>query len=674
MVRWLKRRLSRITAAARRPAIMTSIKISHAVFSILPVRLGFALLTIGELFRPRGITVPKRGFIPVAARHALRKPEHRLSTPLAWLLPEPSARVLYDIGCFQECADVITAHAIGFLSAETNRIWAHALFELGQFERARGVLDLLGSKHRLAAEPHSALFKGYLDLIAGEPDEAVENIQFGLQDAKYLFCPHQNLAARYSPGYNPNGLDVLSGPDGRLFDGYNYIGQRVTHVGEGQLCANLYAGALAAQKRLRSSAPPITRKLRKLLKSLDIPLDELRILPVEWYTQVGHQGMLDMLFRMRELGWWSGKVIFLMPHLQVANHTFQRLFERYGHVLVPGGNVEPAVAAELFSLQRWYGMAFNAFEMPNGQVVPWQEAGAQMMVQWEAAGRGSPAREEYDRLYGANETLSGSAGRIMRRWGMAPGDWHVCLHMREPSHYGELSGTGQTHRNAEIDEYLETLEYITARGGWVIRLGGPRSPKLPRMKRLVDYARSPFKSHLMDVHLIRHARLFIGTTSGLTNVAVSMGVPCALVNCITVDAQLWGNSVRFALKRLQRRDGSFVTQHQLTSTPWRWRAFGADVLARHGAILIDNTADEILETVKEVEAMAAGEGQRYTAAIAGSAELMKRWRSSLSMPHFYGNARPSMYYLKKHAALLDAAAPHAGAESPAPREPLLATR
>lgn len=48
---------------------------------------------------------------------------------------------------------------------------------------------------------------------------------------------------------------------------------------------------------------------------------------------------------------------------------------------------------------------------------------------------------------------------------MKPSDWYVCLHVREPSHYLEIEGTGQTHRNADIANYLDAIRYITERGG-----------------------------------------------------------------------------------------------------------------------------------------------------------------------------------------------------------------
>jgi putative glycosyltransferase (TIGR04372 family) len=327
---------------------------------------------------------------------------------------------------------------------------------------------------------------------------------------------------------------------------------------------------------------------------------------------------------------------------------FLSLFDQQCVILDPVGRLGEKLAAELYSLQRYCGFSFNAFEIPDGQIVPWQEAGAIMIRQWEAEGRGYPMRDRFDRKIGSNSLLREGVDRIKRQWGMQPNDWYVCLHLRDASHYGEVEGLGQTHRNARVATYTDAIRHVTQQGGWVIKLGGPASPKLPPMKRVVDYSRGPFKSSMLDLDLVRNARYFVGTTSGLTNVAVSFGVPCALVNCITTDAQLWGNRVRFALKPVKKRDGAFTTQRQLTSTPWRWRVFSAEIMWRYGAEPIDNTSDEVLETVKEVEALAVGGACRAGKIVPETARLIDRWQQSLTKPYFYGNALPSIYYLRKH--------------------------
>jgi putative glycosyltransferase (TIGR04372 family) len=624
------------------------------IVSVLPPRIAFVAIAAHHATGLPFRNLLRACFIPSATRYT--STNRRLSSSFSRRMPGTAIRVLSRLGLHSEVLeeiDRLDEAGRERRAAALARPHAEALFNLGEFAAARGVLQSLQARAGLFESPDVADLLGQLDLIAGDEDEGALNLQIGAMTMRCRLRPHQNLAAREGEEYRPHWLDVAGGRDSRLFDGYNYIGQRVTHVGEGQLCRDLYAGALAAQKRLRARPIRISDKLARYLQSIDCALDDLRIIPTEWYTQIGHQGMLDILLRMREVGWWQGKVVFLMPERQlVANLPFQRLLDRHGHAAIPGVNIDLDIAAELLSLQRWCGMAFNAFELPDGRVVPWQEAGAKLMVEWEREGRGFPAREEFDRIYGADAILLADYAAFRNKRGMKPDDWFVCLHMRDATHYNEFAGSGQTHRNADAEEYLKAIHHITSLGGWVIKLGGPRSPKLPRMQNLIDYARSSFKSHLMDIQLIRNARLFIGTTSGLTNIAVSMGVRCALVNCITTDAQLWGDRIRFTLKGAKLRDGSFVTQQQLTSTPWRWRMFDANVLARHGATSVNNTSDEIVETVKEVIALADGRPETYSATGQEHSELISRWRSCLSMPHYYGNALPSLYYLKKHPSFL----------------------
>jgi len=230
---------------------------------------------------------------------------------------------------------------------------------------------------------------------------------------------------------------------------------------------------------------------------------------------------------------------------------------------------------------------------------------------------------------------------------MKPDDWYVCLHTRDASHYFELEGTGQTHRNSPIEVYLDAIRFVTSKGGWVIKLGGLNSPRLPAMERTVDYAFSKSKSDLMDIHLIRNAKAFIGTTSGLTNVAISFGIPSALVNCITTDAQLWNSNVRFALKPVLLPDGSLLTQRQLTHSPWRWRVFDAAVLARNKALPKNNSSDEICAVVREVEALANGRSAEFEKDYEAET-LWERWKEQLAQPYYYGTSRPSLYYLKKY--------------------------
>ncbi|HEX2548887.1 MAG TPA: TIGR04372 family glycosyltransferase, partial [Gammaproteobacteria bacterium] len=189
--------------------------------------------------------------------------------------------------------------------------------------------------------------------------------------------------------------------------------------------------------------------------------------------------------------------------------------------------------------------------------------------------------------------------------------------------------------------------FITSQGGWVIKMGSKKSQKLPRIPKVIDYARSKFKSELMDIYIIKKSHYFIGTTSGLTNIATSFEKPCVLVNCITIDSQFWPEKVRFALKKISISPGKILSQRQLTSTPWRWRVFDAEILKQYDATIINNSSDEILETVKEVHSIVNND-ESYIKNFDDSETLLKQWQNSLEIKEFYGAALPSIYYLSKH--------------------------
>ncbi|MGY4287257.1 putative glycosyltransferase (TIGR04372 family) [Bradyrhizobium sp. LM2.7] len=635
---WLKR---------RRRFIHLCFVYAGAVLNAFPRWLVFLLLVVWEKARLPGRRRLAVAYQPYAVEFLANHPSQHFSENLKRWVPEASAQVLLGIGAYGEAGAAIFEE-VALHSVETAIVVARARFELGRFKEARDVVSACASRVDLQWTSELAFLKAMLDIIDGDEAAAFTSISKACRIAFRFMRPHQNLASRPSSDYMPNYLDVLSGAPGRLYDLCNFTGERTTHVGRGDIGVRLYARALAAQAQLRSlPPPPLSPELAQLLKDLEIPFEELRIIPEEWTTQIGHLGMLDILFRMRELGWWSGRPVIVTRSGLIANEAFFRLFAHFGKVLVIGENVSELVAEELLSLQRWCGMNFNAFRMPNGEVVAWQEAGALAIAQWECEGRGHPLRDEYDRVYGSSTEAAGQMRRFRESSGMKFDDWYVCMHTRDASHYFELSGTGQTHRNSPIESYLEAIRLVTDRGGWVIRLGGPNSPKLPALERTIDYALSDFRSELMDISLIRNAKAFIGTTSGLTNVAISFGIPSALVNCITTDAQLWNSNVRFALKPVRLANGKMLTQSQLTSSPWRWRVFDAAVLGRNGGHPDVNTPDEIAAAFKEVDALASGRSAEFEREF-DAEPLLSRWTEQLALPHFYGTSRPSLYYLGKY--------------------------
>ena len=110
----------------------------------------------------------------------------------------------------------------------------------------------------------------------------------------------------------------------------------------------------------------------------------------------------------------------------------------------------------------------------------------------------------------------------------------------------------------------------------------------------------------MDIHLVRMARMFIGTTSGFSYVPTCFGIPSAIVNAISPVSQLWTSKTRFSLKPIYRKTGGLVRQNELTSDV-RWALATAETLKEAVLARVPKGTEEL--NVKALEAglaLAAG--------------------------------------------------------------------
>jgi putative glycosyltransferase (TIGR04372 family) len=430
--------------------------------------------------------------------------------------------------------------------------------------------------------------------------------------------------------------------DINLFYAYRHLMLRTYHNGEGHLVSTLYKKSMEAQKRLRQSLPTPSSKLKGVLDGLGIDLPDVKLLSPDWSALIGHNGHLHVHLMMREMGWWKGSPLLLAYKNRIANKPFLSLFSEICPTLTLGETVSDDVWHELASLTPFLGESHQAFAFEDGRAMYWNDAGGAAVNQWDAEGRGFPLRDIYDRRLLSDDSPETMLAELRQQWGMTPTDWYVCLHMRDASTRGETVGAGESIRNTTFENYISAVRYITDQGGWVIRMGGSKAPALPPMDRVIDYARSPDQMAKMDIHLVRKARMFVGTTSGFAYVASNFGIPTAMVNAISSVGLLWSVDTRFALKPIHTRDGRMLSQREATSERWRWAYPTHESLARAGLTVSENSPDEILETVKEVFALTAGHSAPPNSA------LIETWRAAVTIPGFYGSALPSTYFLEKY--------------------------
>jgi putative glycosyltransferase (TIGR04372 family) len=537
-------------------------------------------------------------------------------------------------------ADLDEATRAGFRTAGT-------YFHLGMARMRLGDVKGAEAAYREALRYDDNWAQLYLNLacvllIVEEREAALPLLKRAIEiDPKFAIA-HQNLAAKYDrDSYRLQPLDLEVRDECVLYDACNRAGELAIHAGMGRRGVDLFVEALRIQQKSADGRVLPADCIGELsrIRPFD-PALPTRILPYEWVTQIGHLAMLDTYLKAVSLGWRPrANYVLLAPRYKVSNPRYLDCWRSRLVVVEDDGLI-----TRLFPWQRYFGDCFNAAFAPDGTGLSFPEFGAHVHIEWDRRG-GEPLL-----ALGAQVREAGFAA--LARLGMPEGSWFATLHVREGGFHREHASVSQAHRNASILDYELAIREVTRRGGWVVRVGDRSMQRLPPMPRVIDYAHSTEKSAAMDIFLCAAPRLFIGTTSGLTNAVISFGTPCVLVNCVSNFAQLWPASVTYCLKPFwSEPEQRYLRLEEMLTDEFRDRIFDLRSLAARDVTPENNAAEDIADVVAERldeiidgRAMKAGANERVARILAKAAN---------GSPLF-GNGRASeVFFVRKGALFFD---------------------
>ena len=279
--------------------------------------------------------------------------------------------------------------------------------------------------------------------------------------------------------------------------------------------------------------------------------------------------------------------------------------------------------------------------VPDGQVLNRLPAYYIIQRQWEAENRAP--------LLGLSEAHRQRGRQTLAALGMPEDAWFVSLHVREAGYHLEAAPWDHNAlRNARIGDYFPAIKAVTARGGWVVRLGDPSMTALPPMERVIDYVHSDVRADWMDVFLCAGCRFVVGTTSGPYAVGFVFGVPSVGTNWFPLG--YWPYSTRdiFVHKLLRRRDdGNFLDIRDSVRPPlagMHWPNY----YDANGLEVIDNSPDDITDAVVEML-------DRFDGTLEYSAEderMQREFKAMADFADFGINARVAAGFLRRHRFLI----------------------
>jgi putative glycosyltransferase (TIGR04372 family) len=236
----------------------------------------------------------------------------------------------------------------------------------------------------------------------------------------------------------------------------------------------------------------------------------------------------------------------------------------------------------------------------------------------------------------------------MAELGLPVDAWFVTLHARGEAADASLGENRRTGRNAPILDYQDAIARISDAGGWVVRIGGDNTTRLPPMEHVIDYAHSPDKSDWLDIFLISQCRFFLGVNSGPIWAAMTFGVPTLLTNWSPIGIQPHA-STSVMLPRLIRADidGQLLSFAKQLEPP-TVHSEAPHRLEQAGFAIVENTPEEIAVATEEMIQRTTG---RY-AAPAGDRDRQKRFRELVTAAGIIGRCEVASAFLSEHADLL----------------------
>jgi putative glycosyltransferase (TIGR04372 family) len=382
---------------------------------------------------------------------------------------------------------------------------------------------------------------------------------------------------------------------------------------------------------------------RRLQRSSELKLSTLPIRMLAGVIQsIGHCSFLDTFAKSKILGLLPDlQMMVLAPKEQIINPCLLGYWKKYFPIITDPLVVDHLQPLEKYLLGQYSDITgFSEKYCSNEYILM-----ADIQLQWEEEKRPSLlelSEVDYERGW---ETL--------KKLGVSPGAWFVCLHARDQGFKGALSS--ETIRNVNILDYTKAINSIVERGGWVIRMGDPKMTPLPSLHHVIDYAHSDIKSDWMDVFLWSQCRFFIGCNSGPAWIPLCFGVPCVRTNSIALTRLpvSRGDLVIHKLfwSELEKR---YLTFKEVVDPGGnvRW-THNMKVLSEKSIKPVDNTPEEINEVVLEMLDRVEGK-IKYSEEDEALQKRFARVVKETCSPHKVNDktSRMGRDYLKRYDALV----------------------
>lgn len=200
----------------------------------------------------------------------------------------------------------------------------------------------------------------------------------------------------------------------------------------------------------------------------------------------------------------------------------------------------------------------------------------------------------------------------LRDLGINQSDKYVCVHVRTSDYLierlGKENSSGHDFRDAQIGDHFDAMIMLADRGYKVVRMGTESdSPLTISHPNLIDYANSGKRSELMDLYLPTRCDFFVGVLSGPSHIAQLFRKPLLLTNLVPLSRMMLSmDNFLFIPKSIVDKHGMQLSLREIVDSGLENLTETKDY-ERNELKVVDNSAAEIVEAVKEMADRVSGE-------------------------------------------------------------------
>lgn len=319
------------------------------------------------------------------------------------------------------------------------------------------------------------------------------------------------------------------------------------------------------------------------------PWRKVRFISISCLT-IGHYSLsVEVLLCMLDRNKKRNEIILYLQKSknEVCNIQLHKMWGR----VIP---IIPSVLSGLFQkvesyLEHWFGTYHNKIIL-----------GEASHDRWDVL-----ERSKQHLYFTKNELLKGK--HTLLKMGVPENAKFICLIARDNAYYLNSSTYNQmsAYRNANISSYKNAALFLAKNGFYVMRMGKAVSQSFDiSHQKIIDYARSSFRSDFMDIYLSANCYFFMSTLCGLDGIAHAFRRPILATNITPHGLYDLGYPVKLFLakKILNKKTGQLLTFKQQNEifNMGSTHEFIHKMLEKYSLEMIDNTADEILEVTKEM--------------------------------------------------------------------------